>query len=141
MGLWEITGYVAHVLLGAYWLWAIVSTAPQLRRGVRDRGVRVRIVAVKTAACVVLFLAVGVIHFWGTQWWHLAGAIAGAVLAGLVLRRAYRKLVAPPRHRITMRRRALGGRPPRAGNRDPQHAAADRDVTAPREPLGAPGPR
>ncbi len=108
MGLREVTGYVAHVLLAAYWLWVIVSTAPQLRKGTRDRGVRLRSAMLRTAALVVLSLAVGVIHFWGTEFWHIAGAILGAGVLVLLLRLAYRRLVAPSQHRITLRQRVLG---------------------------------
>lgn len=108
MGLREVTGYIAHVLLGAYWLWIIASTAPQLRKGTRDRGLRLRILMVRTEVLVVLSLAVGVIHFWGTEWWHIVGAIVGTGVLVLVLRRAYRRLVAPAQHRITLRQRALG---------------------------------
>lgn len=110
MGLREVTGYIAHVLLGGYWVWVVLSTAPQLRKGVRERGLRLRIALVKTAGLGVAFLAVGVIHFWGTQLWHIVAAVVGALLLGALLRRAYGRLVAPPRHRITLRQRALGRR-------------------------------
>lgn len=108
MDLREVTGYVAHVLIAAYWLWVVVSTAPQMRKGTRDRGLRLRIAMLRTAVLVVLFLAVGVIHFWGTEWWHIAGAALGAGVLIVLLRRAYRRLVAPAQHRLTLRRRALG---------------------------------
>jgi hypothetical protein len=106
MGIRQITGYIAHILLALYWLWMISSTAPQLRRSSRDRGLRVRIVLVKTAAIVLTALVVGVIHFWATQWWQVVGAPVVAGLAGLLLRRAYRTLVAAPRHRATLTQRA-----------------------------------
>ena len=95
MGLREVTGYIAHVLLAAYWLWLVIRTAPQLRKGTRDRGKRLRIALLRTAVLAVLFLAVGVIHFWGTELWHIAGAILVAGVLVLLLRRAYRRLVAP----------------------------------------------
>lgn len=112
MGLREVTGYIAHALLGGFWVWVVLSTAPQLRKGVRERGLRLRIALVKTAGLGVAFLAVGVIHFWGTQWWHIVAAAVGAVLLCVLLRRAYGRLVAPPRHRITLRQRALVRRYP-----------------------------
>lgn len=108
MGLREVTGYIAHVLLAAYWLWLVVRTAPQLRKGTLDRGKRLRIAMLRTAVLAVLFLAVGVIHFWGTELWHIAGAVLVAAVLVLLLRRAYRRLVAPAQHRITLRQRALG---------------------------------
>lgn len=108
MGLRAVTGYIAHLIIVLYWVWVIASTAPQLRRGVRDRGLRVRIALLRTALLVVLFLAVGVIHFWGEEWWHIVGAVVGAAVLGLLLHRATRRLVAPPRHRISLRKRALG---------------------------------
>ncbi len=71
MGIREITGYIAHVLLAGYWLWVILSTAPQLRRGARDQRVRTQVLLIKTAAVVLTALLVGVIHFWATHWWQV----------------------------------------------------------------------
>ena len=42
MGIRAVTGYIAHVALVAYWAWVVASTAPQLRKGTRDRRVRAR---------------------------------------------------------------------------------------------------
>ena len=42
MGLRAFTGYVAHAALLTYWLWVVASTAPELRKGNRDRRVRER---------------------------------------------------------------------------------------------------
>ncbi len=106
MDIRELTGYVAHALLGLYWLWVVSSTAPQLRRGSRDHGLRVRVFLIKTAAVVVTSLVVGVIHFWATQWWQVIAALVVAIVSGVVLRRAYRRLVAAPRHRATLAQRA-----------------------------------
>jgi hypothetical protein len=92
MGLRQITGYIAHLLLGVYWLWVISRTAPQLRRGVRDRMVRLRVALIKTAALAVTALVVGVIHFWATEWWHVVLAVLCAIVLGLVLHRSYRSL-------------------------------------------------
>ncbi|MDT7657251.1 MAG: hypothetical protein QOF38_1966 [Pseudonocardiales bacterium] len=108
MGLRQITGYIAHLLLGVYWLWVISRTAPQLRRGVRDRMVRLRVALIKTAALAVTALVVGVIHFWATEWWHVVLAVLCAIVLGLVLHRSYRALVAAPRHRLTLVQRARG---------------------------------
>lgn len=135
MGLREVTGYIAHVLLAAYWLWVLVSTAPQLRKGTRDRGRRLRIAMLRTTVLAVLSLAVGVIHFWGTELWHIAGAILVTGVLVLLLRRAYRRLVAPAQHRITLRQRALGREvdipAPHTGGADSQRH---------RHRRGAPGP-
>lgn len=125
MGLREVTGYIAHALLGAYLVWVLVSSAPQLRRGVRDRGRRLRIVLIKTAGVTVVAVAVGVIHYWATEWWHVVAAALGAAVLCLFLHRAYRKLVAPPRHRITVRQRALGRRAGHRGAHEVRHCAAE----------------
>ncbi|MFC4944034.1 hypothetical protein [Pseudonocardia sp. GCM10023141] len=106
MDLRQITGLIAHVLLGLYWLWVISSSAPQLRRGARDRPRRLRILMIKTAGVAVTALAVGVIHFWATEWWHVIAALVIAVALGLLLHRAYRTQVAAPRHRRTLTQRA-----------------------------------
>ena len=105
MGIREITGYIAHVLLVGYWLWVVHGTAPQLRRGSRDRRVRGRVLLIKTAAVVLSAVVVGVIHFWATAWWQVIAAVLLAAGIGLLLRRAYRRLVALPRHRATFTRR------------------------------------
>lgn len=124
MGIREITGYIAHVLLGIYLVWTISRTAPQLRRSSRDRGVRLRILLIKTAAVAVGAVVVGVIHFWATQWWHVIVAVVAAVLIGVVLNRAYRRHVAIPRHRLTlMARTATTGRRGRHKS-DPGHDQA-----------------
>lgn len=137
MGPREVTGYIAHVLLAAYWLWVLVSTTPQLRKGTRDRGVRLRSALLRTAVLMVLFVAVGVIHYWGTEWWHIAGAIVGSGVLVLLLRRAYRRLVAPAQHRITLRQRALG----RKGDiRAPHTGDGSTDGERHRHRRSAPGP-
>lgn len=105
MDIREVTGYIAHALLGLYWLWVVSSTAPQMRRNTRDRGLRLRILLIKTAAVVLTSLVVGVIHFWATQWWHVIAAVAVAIVLAVVLRKAYRRLVAAPRHRATLAQR------------------------------------
>ncbi|GAA1842788.1 hypothetical protein GCM10009836_22700 [Pseudonocardia ailaonensis] len=101
----EVTGYVAHGVLLAWWLWIVLSTAPQLRRGIRDRRVRLRVLVIKSLALVLTALVVGVIHFWATDWWQVVAAVVLAAGAGYVLHRAYRRLVTPPRHRLTLARR------------------------------------
>lgn len=109
----EITGYIAHVLLAGYWLWALWRTAPQLRRSSRARSVRLHVLTIKTLAVGLTALVVGVIHFWATQWWHVAAALGAAIGCGLLLHRAYRQLVAAPRHRrpLTQRARRRRGTP------------------------------
>ncbi len=102
----EITGYIAHVLLGIYWIWIVSSTAPQLRRSSRDRHARLQILHIKTAAIGLTTLVVGVIHFWATHWWHVIVTLIVAAGLGLLLRRAYRRVVATPRHRLTLTKRA-----------------------------------
>lgn len=105
MDIRAVTGYIAHAVLGLYWLWVASSTAPQLRRTMRCRGLRVRILLIKTAAVVVTALVVGVIHFWATAWWQIVAAVGVAVIPGVLLRRAHRKLVAAPRHRASLAQR------------------------------------
>ena len=108
MGIREITGYIAHVLLAGYWLWVILSTAPQLRRGARDQRVRTQVLLIKTAA-------VGLTAAGGRRHPLLGHAlVAGGRWrcrsrpgSGWLLHRAYRRLVALPRHR----RRAHPARP------------------------------
>lgn len=106
MGLRQVVGYAAHGILAVYWLWTVSSTAPQLRKGVRGRGVRARVLLIKTAGLLVTAIVVGVVHYWATHWWDVAICLPLAVIAGLLLRRAYRRTVAAPRHRLTFARRA-----------------------------------
>ncbi len=105
MNIRQLTGYIAHALLGLYWLWVVSSTAPQMRRNTRDRALRLRILLIKTAAVVLTSLVVGVIHFWATQWWQVIAAVGAAIVLAVVLRKAYRRLVAAPRHRATLAQR------------------------------------
>jgi hypothetical protein len=106
MGIREITGYIAHVLLAAYWLWVVACTAPQLRKGARDKSLRLRILLSKSAGLLLTALLVGVIHYWATAWWQVAVAIPVAGVAGVLLRRWYRRLVAAPKHLRTLGQRA-----------------------------------
>jgi len=106
VGIREITGYIATFLLAGYWLWVILSTAPQLRRGSRDQRVRGQVLLIKTMAVVLTALVVGVIHFWATAWWHVIVAVIVSAGLGVLLRRTYRRLVALPKHRATLTRRA-----------------------------------
>jgi small-conductance mechanosensitive channel len=101
-----ITGYIAHAALLAYWLWVVASTAPRLRKGTRDRRTRMRVLLIKTAAFVLTAVAVGIIHYWATAWWQVLVAVPVAAALGVLLRRAYRRTVAAPRHRLTLSRRA-----------------------------------
>jgi len=106
LGLREITGYIAHAALFGYWLWVVSTTAPQLRKGCRDRRVRLRVFAIKTAALVLTAIVVGVIHYWATHLWHVAVCLPIAAGLGFLLHRAYRRTVAAPRHRLPLARRA-----------------------------------
>jgi hypothetical protein len=106
MGFREITGYCAHVLLAAYWLWVLACTAPQLRKGARNKGLRLRILLVKSAGLLLTAALVGVIHYWATAWWQVAVALPIATVLGVLLRRSYRRLVAAPRHLRTLSQRA-----------------------------------
>jgi hypothetical protein len=106
MNIRQITGYIAHALLAAYWLWTASSTAPQLRRSSRDRRRRLHILLVKTAAIVLSALLVGVIHFWATAWWQVFVAVPVGAVVGVWLRRIYRGLVALPQHRLSLAQRA-----------------------------------
>ena len=127
MSLWVLTGYVAHAVLTGYWFWVIASTAPQLRRGTRDRTVRIRVLLIKTAALALTALMVAVIHYWATAVWHVAVSLPIAVGLGVLLRRAYRRTVAAPRHRLTIARRARTfdvHRRPRGGHA-PAHLRGD----------------
>jgi hypothetical protein len=101
----EITGYIAHFLLACYWLWVLFSTVPQLRRGARDKRVRGQLLLIKTLAVLLTTLMVGLIHFWATHWWQVAVALPIVVGLGALLHRAYRRLVAPPRHRRPLTQR------------------------------------
>jgi hypothetical protein len=118
MGIREVTGYIAHVALAAYWAWVVASTAPQLRKGTRDRRVRARALAIKTAGFLLTALVVAVIHYWATAWWQVIVAVPVAAGLGVLLHREYRRTVAAPRHRLPLARRArmLDLRPrPRTG--------------------------
>lgn len=106
MGIREVSGYVAHALLAVYWVWVLACTAPQLRKGVRDRGRRLRILLVRTSGLALTALLVGVIHYWATEWWHVIVALPVAGVLGVLLHRSYRRLVAAPRHRRTLTQRA-----------------------------------
>jgi len=116
-----VTGWIAHGILAGYWLWIISSTAPQLRRGCRDRGRCTRILALRTAGIVLTVLVVGVIHFWATSPAEVLVALAIGGVVGTLLRRDYRRLVAAPRHRLTIsgrldrRLRASGAHAAHAG--------------------------
>jgi small-conductance mechanosensitive channel len=98
----RFTGYVAHAALAAYWLWVVSSTAPQLRKGMRDRRLRMQIALLKTAGIAVTALLVGIIHFWATAWWQIVVAIPVVAGCGWLLHRAFRRIVAAPRHRLTL---------------------------------------
>ena len=85
------------VLLAGYWLWVVFSTVPQLRRGARDQRIRTQVLLIKTAA-------VGAHRAGGRRDPLLGDAlVAGGIAAcrsrpgsGVLLHRAYRRLVAPP---------------------------------------------
>jgi hypothetical protein len=122
MGIREVTGYIAHVLLAAYWVWVLGCTAPQLRRGARDKGLRLRILVVKSAGFLLTAALVGVIHYWATEWWQVIVALPVAGGLGVLLRRAYRRLVAAPRHRRTLTQRAPTVRIQRVEGLPPAHS-------------------
>ncbi|TCK21512.1 hypothetical protein [Pseudonocardia endophytica] len=105
MDLRRVTGYVALALLAGYWVWILSRTSPELRRGTRDRGLRMRILLVKTAAVVLTALVVLTIHFWATAVWQVLVTVPVAIGAGYLLRRVYRRLVAVPRHRLPLAQR------------------------------------
>jgi hypothetical protein len=133
MGLRAVTGYIAHALLLGYWLWVVASTAPQLRKGTRDRQIRLRVLVIKTAGLALTALVVGIVHYWATAWWQIVVALPIAALMGWQLRRAYHRTVAAPRHRLTIGRRVktLDLRPRPRGGKPPLHVRADpvqRDV-------------
>ena len=106
MGLRAVTGYIAHVALVAYWVWVVASTAPQLRKGNRDRRVRVRVLAIKSTGLLLTAVVVGIIHYWATAWWQVIVTLPIAAVLGVLLRREYRRTVAAPRHRLPLTRRA-----------------------------------
>jgi uncharacterized protein (DUF983 family) len=106
MELRAVTGYIAHAALLTYWLWVVASTAPQLRKGTRDRHTRARALLIKTAGFVLTAVVVGIIHYWATAWWQVIVTVPVAVALGMLLHRAYRRTVAAPRHRLTLSRRA-----------------------------------
>ncbi len=115
MGIRAITGYIAHAALLAYWLWVVASTAPQLRKGTRDRRVRGRVLVIKSAGFALTAVVVGIIHYWATAWWQVVVTLPIAAVLGVLLRRVYRRTVAAPRHRLTLTRRARTGPRPRRG--------------------------
>lgn len=123
MGLREVTGYIAHVLLGIYWLWIVATTGPQLRKGNRDRRLRWRVLVIKTAAFLLTAVVVGVIHYWATEWWQVVVCVPVAIGLGILLHRSYRRTVAAPRHRLTLARRArqLAALPRRRTGVTPAH--------------------
>ena len=127
MGLRAVTGYIAHAVLLAYWLWVVACTAPQLRKSTRNRQVRVRALLIKTAGFVLTAVVVGIIHYWATAVWQVVVTVPIAAALGLLLRRLYRRTVAAPRHRLSVARRGkaldLRRRPPRGGA--PLHLRAD----------------
>ena len=106
LGIREITGYIAHLLLVGYWLWVVFSAAPQLRRGSRDRRARMEVLLPPPPGSVLTGLVPGVIHFWATEWWHVVVAVLVAAGLGMLLTRAYRRRVALPKHRLTLTHRA-----------------------------------
>lgn len=106
MGLRLLTGYAAHTALLTYWLYVVASTAPELRKGQRDRRVRAQVLALKTAGLALTAVVVGIIHYWATAWWQVVVTVPVAAVAGVLLRRRYRRVVAAPRHRLTLGRRA-----------------------------------
>jgi hypothetical protein len=127
MGLRAATGYIAHAALLAYWLWVVASTAPQLRKGTRDRRVRARVLVIKTVGLALTAAVVAIIHYWATAWWQLVVTLLAAAVVAVLLRREYRRTVAAPRHRLTLTRRArtldLRRRPRRGAA--PLHLRAD----------------
>jgi hypothetical protein len=127
MGIRAVTGYIAHAALVAYWVWVFASTAPQLRKGTRDRRVRMRVLAIKSTGFLLTAAVVGIIHYWATAWWQVIVMLPIAAVLGVLLRREYRRTVAAPRHRLTLTRRARTldlRRRPRNGA-TPLHLRAD----------------
>ncbi len=113
-------------MITAYWFWVVACTAPQLRRGTRDREVRVRVLLIKTAGLGLTAVVVGVVHYWATAWWQVVATSPVAAVLGVLLRRAYRRTVAAPRHRLALVHRArapdLHRRP---GGHPPSHLRGD----------------
>ena len=105
MDLRRVTGYVALGLLALYLLWALSRTAPQLRKGNRDRQVRARVVLIRVAAVALAALFVATVHFWATAWWQVALAVPVALVVAMLLHRAHRRLTGPPRHRAPLAQR------------------------------------
>ena len=100
-----ITGWIAYAVLICYWAWILSSTSPQMRRGHRDRGRCARILALRTAGIGLTAFVVGMIHFWAVNPVEIVAALGIGGVAGTVLRREYRRLVAAPRHRLNLYRR------------------------------------
>jgi small-conductance mechanosensitive channel len=123
VGLRAVTGCIAHAALLGYWLWVVASTAPQLRKGTRDRQVRARVLILKTAGLALTALVVGIVHYWATAWWQVVVAVPIAALMGWQLRQAFHRTVAAPRHRLTLARRVktLDARPRPRGGKPPLH--------------------
>jgi hypothetical protein len=94
-------------------VYVVSSTTPQLRKASRDRALAIRVALVRTAGIALTALLVGVIHFWAAEVWHVIVAVVVAVAIATPLRRSYRTMVAAPRHRLTLgkRARALENRP------------------------------
>jgi hypothetical protein len=115
------------VALVAYWVWVVASTAPQLRKGTRDRRVRARVLAIKSTGFLLTAAVVGIIHYWATAWWQVIVTLPIAVVLGVLLRREYRRAVAAPRHRLTLTRQAriLDLRPRARNGAAPLHLRAD----------------
>ena len=106
MDIRAVTGDIAHVALFFYWVWVVGATAPQLRKGTRDRHIRVRALAIKTTGFLLTAVVVGIIHYWATAWWQVIVTVPVAAALGLLLHREYRRTVAAPRHRLALTRRA-----------------------------------
>lgn len=146
MDLRRVTGYLALTLLALYWLWVLTRPAPVLRRGCRDRPLRLRLTLLRTAALGWTALFVATVHFWATSWWHVVVALPVALVGGAGLQRVHRRLVAPPRHRVALARRVrrtghfqVIRRPGAPGPH--RHAAVEgavRDLRVPAWPSGQP---
>jgi len=100
-----VTGWIAYAALAGYWVWIMSSTAPQLRRGHRDRGRCTRLLALRTGGVALTAFVVGMIHFWATSPVEILAALGIGAVVGTLLRRPYRRLVAAPRHRLDLHRR------------------------------------
>jgi hypothetical protein len=66
----------------------------------------VRVLLIKTAGLGLTAVVVGIIHYWATAWWQVVVTLPIAALLGVLLRRAYRRTVAAPRHRLRLVHRA-----------------------------------